>query len=138
MSGMRGIKELIWRVLGKGPEIAIVSFCTGDPESCRRMIDEVHSLLPQHKHFTVTEENWNEVRRELKRYRIGLCPVMLGPTHKALRRAAFRFAPRKILAYSSRIERHHLRPDLPSLLFWRGVPQVAYGWRDVDRLAAHQ
>jgi len=23
-------------------------------------------------------------------------------------------------------------------LFWRGVPQVAYGWRDVGRLAAHQ
>ncbi|WP_024879935.1 GNAT family N-acetyltransferase [Methylosinus sp. LW3] len=23
-------------------------------------------------------------------------------------------------------------------LSWRGVPQVAYGWRDVERLAAHQ
>jgi glycosyltransferase involved in cell wall biosynthesis len=47
---------------------------------------------------------------------------MLGPTHQALRRAACRFAPRKILAYNSRLERHHLRADLPSLLFWRGVP----------------
>jgi glycosyltransferase involved in cell wall biosynthesis len=119
---MRRIKDLIWRLLGKGPEIAIVSFCTGDTESCRRMIEEVHSLLPQHKHFTVTEENWPQVRRDVKPYRIGLCPVMLGSSHKTLRRAAYRFAPRKILAYNSRIERHHLRPDLASLLFWRGVP----------------
>jgi glycosyltransferase involved in cell wall biosynthesis len=119
---MRRIKDLIWRLLGKGPEIAIVSFCTGDTESCRRMIEEVHGLLPQHKHFTVTEDNWEQVRRGLKPYRIGLVPVMLGPDHQSLRRAAYRFAPRKILAYNSRIERHHLRFDLPSLLFWRGVP----------------
>jgi glycosyltransferase involved in cell wall biosynthesis len=119
---VRRIRDLIWRLLGKGSEIAIVSFCTGEAEACRRMIDEVHGLLPQHKHFTVTEENWSEVRRQLKPYRIGLCPVMLGPTHKALRHLAYRFAPRKILAYNTRLERHHLRPDLPSLLFWRGVP----------------
>jgi glycosyltransferase involved in cell wall biosynthesis len=119
---MRRIKELIWRLLGKGPEVAVVTFCAGDGEACRRMVEEVHGLLPQHKHFTVTEENWEQVRRELKPYRIGLAPVMLGPTHNALRRAAYRFAPRKILAYNSRIERHHLRFDLSSFLFWRGVP----------------
>ncbi|HKA01959.1 MAG TPA: glycosyltransferase [Candidatus Solibacter sp.] len=119
---MKRIKELIRRLLGKGPEVAIVSFCTGDPDACRRMIEEVHSLLPQHKHFTVTEENWPEVRRQLKPYRIGLVPVMLGPAHRALRHAAYRFAPRKILAYNSRIERLHLRLNLPSLLFFCGVP----------------
>ena len=58
---MRRLKDWIWRLMGKGPEIAIVSFCTGDPEACRRMTEEVHALLPQHKHFTVTEENWAEV-----------------------------------------------------------------------------
>jgi glycosyltransferase involved in cell wall biosynthesis len=116
------IKEQIWRLLGKGPEVAIVSFCTGDAESCARMIEEVHALLPQHKHFTVTEENWAQVRHELRPYRIGLCPVMLGPSPSGLRREAYRFAPRRILAYNSRIERHHLRLDLASLLFWRGVP----------------
>jgi glycosyltransferase involved in cell wall biosynthesis len=41
---------------------------------------------------------------------------------RALRRAAYRLAPRKILAYNSRLERHHLRPGLASFLFWRGVP----------------
>jgi len=119
---MRRLKELIWRLLGKGPEIAIVSFCTGDADACRRMVEEVHGLLPQHKHFTVKEENWDQVRRELRPYRIGLCAVMLGTSHKALRRAAYRFAPRKILAYNSRIERLHLRLNLPSWLFWWGVP----------------
>src|SRR6201999_4088252 len=44
------------------------------------------------------------------------------PGPDALRCAAYRLAPRKILAYNSRLERHHLRFDIPSFLFWRGVP----------------
>jgi len=47
---------------------------------------------------------------------------MLGREPSALRRAAYRVAPRKILAYNSRLERHHLRFNLSSFLFWRGVP----------------
>jgi glycosyltransferase involved in cell wall biosynthesis len=86
------------------------------------MADEVRSLVPEHRHFLVTEDNWPDVRRELKPYRIGLVPVMLGRTHGALRRAAYRLAPHKILAYNSRLERHHLRPDLASVLFYLGVP----------------
>jgi glycosyltransferase involved in cell wall biosynthesis len=116
------VKRWLWRLLGKGPEVAVVTFCTGDAEFCRRMVEEVRTLVPQHRHFVVTEENWHKVRRELKPYRIGLVPVMLGPGHRALRRAAFRLAPHKILAYNSRMERHHLRFDLGSLLFSRGVP----------------
>jgi glycosyltransferase involved in cell wall biosynthesis len=116
------MKELLWRLLGKGREVAVVSFCTGEAELCRRMADEARALTPNEKHFVVTEENWPSVRRELKPYRIGLAPVMLGRDHAALRRAAYRLAPHKILAYNSRLERHHLRFDLPSLLFWRGVP----------------
>src|SRR5205814_6227718 len=77
---------------------------------------------PDRRHFYVTQENWPEMRRTLKRYRVGLAPVMLTPGRNALRRAAFRLAPRKILAYNSRLERHHLRPTLASFLFWRGVP----------------
>ena len=116
------MKRWLWRLLGKGPEVAVVTFCTGDAELCRRMAEEVRALVPEHKHFLVTEENWPQVRRELKPYRIGLVPVMLGPTHAALRRAAYRLAPHKILAYNSRLERHHLRPDLASHLFFHGVP----------------
>jgi glycosyltransferase involved in cell wall biosynthesis len=116
------MKEWIFRLLGKGPEAVVVTFCSGDPELCRRMAEEVRALVTGRRHFFATEENWPELRRELKRYRIGLAPVMLTREPNALRRAAYRLAPHKILAYNSRLERHHLRFDLPSLLFWRGVP----------------
>jgi len=118
----RWLKRWIFRLLRKDPEAVVVAFASGDAELCRRMADEVRSLVPDRRHFFVTEDNWPEMRRQLKRYRIGLAPVMLVPAPNALRRAAFRLAPRKILAYNSRLERHHLRCDLPSLLFWRGVP----------------
>jgi len=116
------MKEWLWRLLGKGSEVAVVTFCTGDAELCRRMAEEVRGLVPDRRHFVVTEENWPGVRRELRPFRIGLVPVMLGPAHNSLRRAAYRLAPHKILAYNSRLERHHLRPTLAGFLFWRGVP----------------
>jgi glycosyltransferase involved in cell wall biosynthesis len=116
------MKEWIFRLFGKGPEAVVVTFCSGDPELCRRMVEEVRALVPGRRHFVATEENWPQLRRELKPYRIGLAPLMLTREANALRRAAYRLAPHKILAYNSRLERHHLRFDLPSLLFWRGVP----------------
>ncbi len=118
----RAIKRWIFRLLGKDPEAVVVTFATGDADLCRRMYEEVRALLPERRHFLATAENWPELRRELRRYRVGLAPVMLAGESSALRRAAFRFAPRKILAYNARLERHHLRPDLASVLFWRGVP----------------
>jgi glycosyltransferase involved in cell wall biosynthesis len=116
------MKRWFWRLLGKGPEVAVVTFCTGDRELCRRMAEEVRSLVPDRKHFVVTEENWSAILPQLRPYRIGLMPVMLGPGHHALRRAAYRLAPHKILAYNTRLERHHLRPNLASFLFWCGIP----------------
>jgi glycosyltransferase involved in cell wall biosynthesis len=116
------MKQWIFRLLGKGPEAVVVTFCSGEPELCRRMAEEVRSLVPDLCHFIATAENWASLQRELKPYRIGLAPVMLTREANALRRAAYRLAPHKILAYNSRLERHHLRFDLPSLLFWRGVP----------------
>ena len=116
------LKRLAFGLLGKDPEAVVVTFASGPPDLCRRMHEEVRALVPDRQHFLATPENWPELRRELRRYRIGLAPVMLTREPSALRRAAFRLAPRKILAYNSRLERHHLRPDLASLLFWRGVP----------------
>ena len=116
------LKRLIFRLLGKDPEAVVVTFATGDPDLCRRMYEEVRSLVPDRRHFLATEENWPEMRRTLRRFRIGLAPVMLGGPSNALRRAAYRLAPRKILAYNSRLERHHLRCDLASFLFWCGLP----------------
>lgn len=118
----QALKRWIFRLLGKDPEAVVVCFCTGDRELCRRMVEEVRSLVTGRRHFVATGENWPALRRELKRYRIGLAPVLLDGKPNALRRAAFRLAPRKILAYNSRLERHHLRLDLASFLFWCGVP----------------
>ena len=116
------LKRWIFGLLGKDPEAVVVTFCSGPPELCRRMAEEVRGLVPDRRHFTATEENWPGLRRELRRYRIGLATVMLAPGWNALRLAAYRMAPRKILAYNSRLERHHMRLDLASLLFWLGLP----------------
>jgi glycosyltransferase involved in cell wall biosynthesis len=116
------LKHLLFRLLGKSPEAVVVTFCSGDPELCRRMAEEIRSLVPDRRHFVATPANWPTLQRELKPYRIGLAPVMLTREPSALRRSAYRLAPHKILAYNSRLERHHLRFDLASLLFWRGVP----------------
>lgn len=116
------LKQWVFGKLGKNPEAVVVTFASGDADLCRRMADEVRSLVPDRQHFVATNDNWPELRQKLKRYRIGLAPVMLGREPNPLRRAAFRLAPRKILAYNSRLERHHLHLDLPSLLFRCGVP----------------
>jgi glycosyltransferase involved in cell wall biosynthesis len=118
----QGLKRWVFGLLGKDPEAVVATFCSGPPELCRRMAEEVRRLVPDRRHFTVTRENWPELRGELRRYRIGLAPVMLSGEWDGLRLAAYRLAPRKILAYNSRLERHHLRLDLASLLFWLGVP----------------
>jgi len=116
------VKRWLFRLLGKDPEAVVVTFQTGDPELCRRISDEVQRLVPDRRHFFVTAENWPTMRRQLRRYRIGLAVVLLSSKPNALRRAAWRLAPRKILAYNALLERHHLRPNLSSFLFWRGVP----------------
>jgi glycosyltransferase involved in cell wall biosynthesis len=115
------LKKWLFTLLRKNPDGVVVTFCAGDPELCGRMVEEVRSLIPDRRHFVVTSENWPDLRKQLRRYRIGLAPVMLTRESSALRRAAYRLAPRKILAYNSRLERHHLRFDLASFLFWRGV-----------------
>jgi glycosyltransferase involved in cell wall biosynthesis len=116
------IKRWIFGVLGKDPDAVVVTFATGPADLCARMYDEVRALIPDRRHFLATAENWPELRHDLRRYRIGLAPVLLDGTPNALRRAAFRLAPRKILAYNTRLERHHLGFNLASLMFARGVP----------------
>jgi glycosyltransferase involved in cell wall biosynthesis len=116
------IKQWLFRLLGKDPEAVVAVFCTGDAGLSRRMAEEVRTLVPERRHFVITPENWPATRRLLKGYRIGLAPVLLTSEPSALRRAAYRMAPRKILAYNTRLERHHLGCNLSSFLFWRGVP----------------
>jgi len=98
------------------------------------MFAEIQQLEPGRKHFLITPEEFGaasalgiyaDLRKRFRWYRIGLAPVLLGDArYRPLRRAAFLLAPRKILAYNRRMERHHLRPStwIASLLFVRGVP----------------
>jgi ribosomal protein S18 acetylase RimI-like enzyme len=121
------LKRLLFRLLGKDPEAVVVCFRSGDSALADAMCAEIRRLEPSRRRFEVTLENLPEMRQRLRAYRIGLAPVLFDqddPTYRPLRRAAFLLAPRKILAYNSRLERHHLSLSQPlaSLLFWSGVP----------------
>jgi len=92
------------------------------------MLVEVRELEPNRRHFIVSdagESTWALYRR-FRPYRIGLAPVLFTDDRAfaKLRWRAFLLAPTKILAYNSRLERHHLRLTtwIASLLFLRGVP----------------
>jgi ribosomal protein S18 acetylase RimI-like enzyme/glycosyltransferase involved in cell wall biosynthesis len=112
------------------------------------MATEIRSLEPWRRHFVVVRAGgpfvppvmaqaiefarspwpWAAFKlwRRLRRYRIGLAPVLFDGTDsfRGLRWAAAVLAPRRILAYNARLERFHLRLSAPiaSLLFLAGVP----------------
>ena len=122
-------------MLGKDPEAVVVSFASGDPALAERMLAEIQELVPDRRHHIVRPEElapgstlhlyW-QLRKRFREFRIGLAPVLLtnDRRYRPLRLAAFLLAPRKILAYNERLERHHLRlrTAVASLLFLRGVP----------------
>ena len=129
------LKEFTFRILGKDPDAVVVSFATGDGELVRRMFAEIQQLEPERRHFLVkpeelagtsTLQNYWELRKRFRPYRIGLAAVLFDDETRcrALRRAAFLLAPTKILAYNLRLERHHLRLGtvIASALFLAGVP----------------
>lgn len=128
------LKKILFRILGKDPDAIVVSFATGDGELAERMFAEIQRLEPARRHFLITPQEfgtasalqiYRTLRKLFRRYRIGLAPVLVGDArYNKLRRAAFLLAPRKILAYNQRLERHHLRLGtwIASLLFLRGVP----------------
>ena len=57
------LKRWIFGMLGKDPEAVVAIFCSGEPEACRRMMEEVRALVPDRRQFVVTESNWDEMRR---------------------------------------------------------------------------
>jgi ribosomal protein S18 acetylase RimI-like enzyme/glycosyltransferase involved in cell wall biosynthesis len=129
-------KHPLFRLLGKDPEAVVVSFLSGPEDLARRMVDEVRSLVPDREHYAVVLApieipgvrvvTLDEAGDVLRRKRIGLAPFLLNSNsrYQPVRRAALRMAPRKLLAYNDRLERHHLRLSTPvaSALFARGVP----------------
>src|SRR5437867_4968271 len=121
------LKRWIFGLAGKEPEAVVVSFCSGEETLAKAMCEEIRRLEPSRRHFSVeASESYREIRKRFRRYRIGLAPVLFTPDarYRRLRRAAFLLAPAKILAYSARLERHHLKLTSPvaSWLFLRGVP----------------
>ena len=124
------LKQWIFALLGKDPEAVVVSFCSGDPALAGRMAAEVRELVPGRRHYVVKPRSgsafriWLDLRHEFRHLRIGLAPVLFTGERSPLRLAAFLLAPRKILAFNARLERHHLRVSswIASLLFLRGVP----------------
>jgi glycosyltransferase involved in cell wall biosynthesis len=124
------LKHWLFALLGKDPEAVVVSFCSGDPILAERMAAEVRELVPDRRHYFVKPRQgsafriWLDLRAEYRHLRIGLAPVLFTHEPSPLRLAAFLLAPRKILAFNARLERHHLRLGtwIASLLFLRGVP----------------
>jgi ribosomal protein S18 acetylase RimI-like enzyme len=120
------LKQWWFRLLGKDPEAVVVCFRSGDDALADAMCAEIQRLEPQRRHFEIALEEAGEVRKKFRHYRIGLAPVLFidNPKYRSLRLAAVLLAPRKILAYNTRLERHHLRLStfIASWLFLRGVP----------------
>lgn len=86
------------------------------------MTEEVKRLVPDCRHFVATPpQNWPQMRRESRHYRIGLALVLLTKKASALRRG-LPAGSAKDPGIQFAVERHHLGLNLPSLLFWRGVP----------------
>ena len=129
------LKKFIFRLLRKDPEAIVVTFATGDPHLADRMFVEIQRLVPDRRHFLVdpagfdsqsTLEIYRQLRRRFRAYRIGQAPLLFDrdPRYRALRRAAFLYAPTRILAYNARLERHQLSVGtaIASFLFVSGVP----------------
>ena len=133
------MKRLIFWLLGKDPEAVVVSFWSGEDALALRMIREIQELIPDRQHYVVTAgpapavpnstrielkagDLYLQLRRALRRKRVGIAPVLFDGKPNPLRAAAFCLAPTKILAYNRNLDRHHLRLSIASVLFLRGVP----------------
>ncbi len=82
------------------------------------MVAEIRRLVPERRVFEARAgESYFALRARFRKYRIGLMPVLM-----PVPAAAWLLAPRKILAYNTRLERHHLTLSIASWLFLRGVP----------------
>src|SRR5579864_182406 len=114
------LKCWLFTLLGKDPEAVIVCLRSGDEALSDAMVAEIRTLEPGRRVFEAkASESYGTLRARFSKFRIGLMPVMM-----PIPAAAWLLAPRKILAYNARLERHHLKMSTPiaSWLFLRGVP----------------
>jgi ribosomal protein S18 acetylase RimI-like enzyme/glycosyltransferase involved in cell wall biosynthesis len=113
------LKRWVFALLGKDPEAVIVCLRSDDEALSDAMVDEIRRLEPGHRVFEAqATESYGALRGRFRKYRIGLMPVLM-----PVPAAAWLLAPRRILAYNARLERHHvsLTTFIASWLFLRGV-----------------
>jgi glycosyltransferase involved in cell wall biosynthesis len=106
--------DWFWRLLGKAPHAVVAYF--GD--NVAPLVEELRPLEPGREH--VTDETL------LRGRRVGLAVFRLGGNGF---RRAFQHAPHKLLAFNARGERHHLKLDIASWLFCKGVELDRIGLR---------
>jgi ribosomal protein S18 acetylase RimI-like enzyme/glycosyltransferase involved in cell wall biosynthesis len=114
------LKRWLFTLLGKDPEAVIVCLRSGDEALSDAMAAEIRSLEPGRRVFEArADESYRALRARFRKYRIGLMPVLM-----PIPAVAWLLAPRKILAYNARLERHHpsISTLIASWLFLRGVP----------------
>lgn len=112
------LKRWVFAVLGKDPEAVVVCLRSDDDALSDAMVAEILRLEPGRRVFEArADESYWTLRARFREYRIGLMPAPM-----PVRGAAWLLAPRKILAYNTRLERHHLSLSIASWLFVRGVP----------------
>jgi hypothetical protein len=112
------LKRWLFAFLGKDPEAVIVCLRSGDESLSDAMVAEIRRLEPGRRVFEAqADESYGTLRARFRKYRIGLMPVLM-----PIPFSAWLLAPRKILAYNTRLERHHLRLSIASWLFLRGAP----------------
>jgi glycosyltransferase involved in cell wall biosynthesis len=110
----------VFALLGKDPEAVVVCLRSEHEALSDAMIAEIRSLEPARRVFEArADESYWTLRARFRKYRIGLLPALI-----PIRGAAWLLAPGKILAYNTRLERHHLQLStmVASWLFLRGVP----------------
>ncbi len=108
----------MFALVGKDPEAVVVCLRSQDDALSDAMVAEIRRLEPGRRVFEArADESYGRLRARFRKYRIGLMPVLM-----PIPPAAWLLAPRKILAYNTRLERHHLTLSIASWLFLRGVP----------------
>jgi ribosomal-protein-alanine acetyltransferase len=112
------LKRWFFTLIGKDPEAVVVCLRSTDNALSDAINAEIQRLEPHRRVFEAAPgESYWTLRVRFRKYRIGLIPTLL-----PIPRAAWLLAPTKILAYNTRLERHHLRLSIASWLFLRGVP----------------
>jgi glycosyltransferase involved in cell wall biosynthesis len=130
------MRKALRQLLGYEAEAVVVHFASGPVDRVRAMYEEIRALEPDREHFVVSigeplgfgiplvlhAPSLPELRMQLGPKRIGLAPFLLG--RDPLCWLVFQAAPRKMLAFNARGERHHLRlrSAIASTLFACGVP----------------